>query len=146
MSRDPAPSNSRIRWLLLLFLAFAVLALFLWVVLTFRYIGDVVVEDARVSEPNGSRRLGPGDTPRRLAVTFSTPGDLETIRANEGLGFITAKLSACEDGSATFREVVTQGGGYLSDTGRVRKLAAPVVDPEAGRVTGTWLFTSRRDI
>lgn len=115
----------------------AALALLLWIVLPVRYIGGVAVEDVRVlgpGQPDGSRKPVGLATPRRIAVTFSTPHDLQAVRVDEGLGFITAELSGC-DGVGRTREVVTQEGddpfgSYLGEYGRVRALAPAVRDRE----------------
>lgn len=107
------------------------LALLLWIVLPIRYIGGVVVEDTRVlqaGEPDGSRKPAELATPRRIAVTFSTPDDLEAVRADEGLGFITAEMFACDDDGVSTDEVVTQRAEYRGDYGRVRPLSPSIRD------------------
>jgi len=88
--------------------------------LPFRYVRDLRVESARVLGP-GDGPVTAGATPRRIAVTFTAPYDLERARADEDLGLIAAQLSAC-DGDGAAREVVTQRADYLADRGRVTAL------------------------
>ena len=133
----------RRRWPLLLAGLLALLLL-LWIVLPLAYVGGVRVDEARLlapGEPDGSRRPAHFATPRRVAVTFSTARDLETMRADEGLGFVTAALFACDEPTARTEEVVTQGDGYLPDEGRVRKL--PSAPAEPGRHRYRAIFDDR---
>ncbi len=107
------------------------LALTIWLVFPWRYIGGVVVEEARVLAPgerDGSRKPAILATPRRIAVTFLTPPDLAVLRADIDAGFITAKLFACDESGTSTREVITPAVGYLSDNGRVRALPAAARD------------------
>lgn len=109
----------------------------------------VEVLSARImeaGEADGSRKPAPLATPRRIAVTFSTPHDLAVARADEGLDFITAKMFACEAGGASTDEVVTQAGNdplgaILGDYGRVVALPPPA--SAAGRYAYRVVFDDR---
>jgi hypothetical protein len=113
------------RWLLVLAVVVVIALLAIWLAFPWRYLGGVVVEQARIMAPgeaDGSRKPANLATQRRIAVTFSTADDLSAVRADTGAGFIRATLRACADEEASNSEVVTQRAGYLSDYGRVRAL------------------------
>lgn len=137
MSPDvAAASGRRRRWPGVLLAAAVLLLVVLWIVLPIRYFGDVRVEGARVLEPgqpDGSRKEPPLATPRRIAVTFSAPVDLAAARAEEGLGYLAARLSACDGGAGDTLEVITQRAEYLGDYGRVRALGPSSVAPARPR-------------
>lgn len=75
-----------------------VVALVLFIGLAFPWgpIDGLRVERADlVAGPPPERRKDPSDTPRKVAVTFSVPHDLEKIREGKGANFIRASLAAC---------------------------------------------------
>ena len=119
--RPAAFRQRRWPWLLLALLGVAALAA--WA-LPIRYVRGLEVEMVRLlapGEPDGSTKPAALSTPRRIAVTFSTPYDLEAMRADEGLGLVYATLAAC-DGEGATSELVTQGAEYRRDDRRVRRL------------------------
>ena len=106
------------RWLALLAVPLLLLALAM-LFLPLKRVGDIRVEEARVVA--GPAAPAPGETARRIAVTFSAPHDLARLRAETGLGFIVARLSACEGDGAT-EEVIAQRAEYRPERGRVQAL------------------------
>ena len=108
------------RWLALLAAPLLLIALAV-LFLPLKRVGDLRVEDARVVAAPAAP--APGETARRIAVTFSAPQDLAQLREETGLGFIVARLSACE-GDGAVEEVIAQRAEYRPDRGRVQALGA----------------------
>lgn len=122
---SPDASNAR-RWRALRIVAYvflgliAVIGLVIWLAFPWGSIDGLRVERAEiVAAPKPGGRLAPGDTPRRIAVTFSTPVDLERLRDDKGAEFVTAELSACEDAGIAQRVAVAQVGSIFRE-GRVQ--------------------------
>ena len=102
-----------------------------------------VIEGARVlepGEPDGSHEDAMLATPRRIEVRFTTVRDLEPVRARRGMHFITAVLSACEERTWNYEEVITQRTEYLGDYGRVRRLGT---EGDSGRTRYRAVFDNR---
>lgn len=100
----------------------AVVGLAIWLAFPWGSIDGLRVERAEVvAAPRPNGQLAPGDTPQLIAVTFSTPVDLERLRDDKGAEFVTAELSACEDADIAQHVAVAQVGGIFRE-GRVRSL------------------------
>lgn len=85
------------------------------------------VGDLQVAQ---SRLIGAGDT-ARIAVAFSTAEDLAALQRRLNIGYIAAKLSACDDGDAMRLEPIAQRAEYLGDHGRVRAFGSNAASGEA---------------
>ena len=73
------------------------LALLIGLAFPWGAIGGLRVESAeQIAGPSPARSADPADTPRKIAVTFSLPADVDQIREDRGADFIRAVLSACE--------------------------------------------------
>ena len=114
-----------VRRLLIMLLVTVLVAGAAWALLP-RKLEPVKIERAELLPPgtgDGSREPVPLATPVRIAITFATSENLAARRAQLGLDYIAARLSGCRGGAAETREVITQDASYLSDYGRVRRLA-----------------------
>lgn len=90
-------------------------------------VGDVRVEGSRIEQGPPPK---PGETARRVVVTFSTARDLALYRQKIGISFINASLFSCDDSATSVEEVVTQHGGALTDRHRVQALDPVSADGE----------------